>query len=41
VFEGLIIATGPPGARLSIGTSKVAQVDVNVPITATTLASRA
>jgi hypothetical protein len=41
VFEGLIIATGPPGARLRIGTSNVAHVEVNVPITPTTLASRA
>jgi hypothetical protein len=39
VFEGLIIASGPTGARLRIGTSKVAQVEVKVPMTATTLGS--
>ncbi len=41
MFAGLTIASGPFGARLLIGISISAQPELNVPITATTLASAA
>jgi hypothetical protein len=41
VFAGLIIPTGPPGARFRIGTMISAQPELNVPITPITSLLRA
>ena len=41
VFDGLMIASGPPGARLRIGISTSAQCELYGPITATSRSARA